>query len=129
MQTAVRVRVQGSVDTLFTGLYGRLEGQSFPNARVTGCGSDVVIDGEEFFMTVQAPRECNVWVVAVTETEIAEGPAVTVRTIPGADSEVVLAYPPVSAFRPFSPELREQRRQFGDLVSRFGPNATPTPSH
>jgi hypothetical protein len=120
--------VQGTVDTLFTGLYGRLVGDSFPHARVTGCGSDEAIDGDEFFMTVQAPRECEVWVVVVTETEIAEGPAVSVRTIPGLDSEVVLTYPPASALRPFSPELLEQRREFAESISsRFSPNTAPTP--
>jgi hypothetical protein len=119
---------QAIVDTLFTGLYGRLEGDSFPDARVTGCGSDVAIDGDEFFMTVQAPRECEVWVVVMTDTETAEGPAVSARTIPGVDSEVVLTYPPASALRPFSPELLEQRREFAESISsRFSPDTAPTP--
>lgn len=120
--------IEGAVDTHFTGLYGRLEGQSFPHARVTGCGSDVAVDGEEFFMTVHAPRECDVWVVVLTETEMAEGLAVQVKTIPGVDSEVVLRYPPASALRPFSAELLEQRREFEDAISiRFGANVAPTP--
>lgn len=107
----------GTVDTLFTGLYGRLEGQQFQHARVTGCGGDVAVDGDEFFMSVRAPLDCDVWVVVMTETEIANGPRVTVHTNPDEDSEVVLMYPKTSDLEPFPPELVAERKSFADMTA------------
>lgn len=115
---------QVSVDTLFTGLHGRIEGEPFPHARITGCGADLAVDGEEFFMTVLAPRDCDVWVVVITDTEIANGPVVRVHTSEDADSEVVLKYPLASDLAPFPPELVEQRRQFAEML-RMLPKAVP----
>jgi hypothetical protein len=118
----------GSVETLRTGIFGRIEGPRLPGSYVLGCGGMGEIADDSFFMNVEAPLRCSVWVQSVDDEGIATGPVFELTTAIGKDSEVVLRYPRHSDFRSFTDdelagrhELSERMKDYDTKISPEGP--------
>lgn len=87
-----------------TGLYGTVLGVPVADAYVMGCGAAADIEAGTFFMHVDAPVDCSVWVRVVDGERVGDGPKVRLRTNVGEDLDVVLQYPSIENYRTLSAE-------------------------
>lgn len=102
--------------SVWTGVHGRVVGTPIEGAYVFGCGSHATIDDAEFFLTVAAPVGCELQVMSVSETHVAEGVPVEVVLSPGADAEVVLSYPSEADRRLLTEEELQSRREMRERI-------------
>jgi hypothetical protein len=100
-----------AVATWRTGVRGRVLGDPVEGAQVDGCGGYAEIDDGAFFISVKAPAECEIRVLAFVGDGVMEGDPVRVSTIVGSDAEADLKYPTLADYRPLTAEEKFLRAQ------------------